>query len=111
MAVFQTRYRMFLPDASKATQCIECGKCESHCPQNIAIREELKKRGTCFRIKAQNIYMKENIFENQNRTKAFVRFFVCSDAGQQVILPLEVNDALTLLSQTTQVVLMVSTRN
>ncbi len=42
MAVFQTRYRMFLPDASKATQCIECGKCESHCPQNIAIREELK---------------------------------------------------------------------
>ena len=27
----------------QASLCIGCGKCEGHCPQNIAIREELKK--------------------------------------------------------------------
>jgi hypothetical protein len=26
-----------------ATQCVECGKCEMHCPQSIPIREMLKK--------------------------------------------------------------------
>ena len=26
-----------------ATQCVECGKCEQHCPQHIPIREMLKK--------------------------------------------------------------------
>lgn len=27
---------------ANASQCTECGKCESHCPQKIAIREQLK---------------------------------------------------------------------
>ena len=27
--------------------CIECGKCETHCPQHIAIRSELKKILAC----------------------------------------------------------------
>ena len=30
-------------DRTSASQCIGCGACEKHCPQSIAIREELKK--------------------------------------------------------------------
>ena len=30
-------------DSAFATACIGCGKCEKHCPQNIPIREMLKK--------------------------------------------------------------------
>ncbi|MBR4692565.1 MAG: 4Fe-4S dicluster domain-containing protein [Oscillospiraceae bacterium] len=33
-------------DATGASNCVGCGKCEQHCPQGIRIREELK---TCRR--------------------------------------------------------------
>jgi predicted aldo/keto reductase-like oxidoreductase len=32
-----------------ATQCVGCGKCESHCPQNIPIREKLKEADKALR--------------------------------------------------------------
>jgi hypothetical protein len=36
-------YNAFLSPAQKASSCTECGECEVKCPQNIQIREELKK--------------------------------------------------------------------
>jgi predicted aldo/keto reductase-like oxidoreductase len=36
-------YNAFLSTAQKASSCTECGECEEKCPQNIQIREELKK--------------------------------------------------------------------
>ena len=29
-------------DSAAASNCVNCGKCETHCPQHISIREELK---------------------------------------------------------------------
>ncbi len=30
------------PEPTSASQCIGCGKCEAHCPQELSIRQELK---------------------------------------------------------------------
>jgi len=34
---------MLRKNAAAASNCMECGKCEKHCPQNIPIREKLKE--------------------------------------------------------------------
>ena len=33
---------LFKKETTSASQCIECGKCEQHCPQHLEIRKELK---------------------------------------------------------------------
>ncbi|MGK0465105.1 aldo/keto reductase [Clostridium sp.] len=35
-------YNAFVNASERADKCVECGKCEEHCPQGIKIREELK---------------------------------------------------------------------
>jgi predicted aldo/keto reductase-like oxidoreductase len=32
----------YIPEKERATSCVQCGKCETHCPQGIKIREHLK---------------------------------------------------------------------
>jgi predicted aldo/keto reductase-like oxidoreductase len=36
-------------DPAFATQCIGCGKCEQHCPQNIPIRQKIKEADKVIR--------------------------------------------------------------
>ncbi len=42
------RYQIVSRLAAPASKCIECGKCESHCPQSIPIRQELKRVSALF---------------------------------------------------------------
>jgi Predicted oxidoreductases of the aldo/keto reductase family len=44
----EENYDRFLLPQQKASSCVECGKCESHCPQGISIREELKNVRAVF---------------------------------------------------------------
>ncbi len=37
------QYNIFIKDEQRASKCIECGKCEEVCPQQIPIRDMLKE--------------------------------------------------------------------
>ncbi|MBL4932533.1 aldo/keto reductase [Clostridium paridis] len=43
----KARYSSVKPE-ERAINCVECGKCESHCPQSIKIRQELKNVTALF---------------------------------------------------------------
>ena len=36
------KYTALRKTSTAASNCVECGKCEKHCPQHIEIRKELK---------------------------------------------------------------------
>jgi predicted aldo/keto reductase-like oxidoreductase len=46
---YKFTYNFRIGAKALASKCVECGKCESHCPQNIAIRKELKNVKELFK--------------------------------------------------------------
>lgn len=44
----QRSYENIVKDAGRASQCLHCGSCESHCPQHIEIIKELEKIAATF---------------------------------------------------------------
>ena len=45
-------------NATAASNCVGCGKCEQHCPQGIAIRKELKEAQKALETPAYKIFSK-----------------------------------------------------
>lgn len=46
---YKAQYNAFVNASEKPDKCVECGKCESHCPQGIKIRQELKNVKELFK--------------------------------------------------------------
>ena len=45
-------------NATTAANCVDCGKCEKHCPQNIPIRKELKEAQKALEIPLYKLFRK-----------------------------------------------------
>ena len=45
-------------NATAASNCVGCGKCEKHCPQGIPIRKELKDAQKALETPAYKIFRK-----------------------------------------------------
>ncbi len=59
-------------EAAFATQCIECGKCETHCPQQLPIRKLLKEADAALRplpYKAGIAIARKFMFRKAKKTK------------------------------------------
>lgn len=48
----------FQKEPKDARQCIECGKCEQHCPQHLSIRQHLKEAGRALQPFPYRIVLK-----------------------------------------------------
>ena len=57
-----------------ATQCVGCGRCESHCPQSIPIREKLKEADRALR--GPRVYGAQGQ-EKRKNPGSVIRGFAC----------------------------------
>ncbi|MBV7276823.1 aldo/keto reductase [Clostridium sp. PL3] len=48
LPAIKATYDFRIAQSEKPSNCVQCGKCEKHCPQSIAIREELKNLRAVF---------------------------------------------------------------
>lgn len=46
---FKENYAKFINESEKAHNCVKCGKCETHCPQHIKIRDMLEETHNTFK--------------------------------------------------------------
>jgi len=53
MERYRDFYRQVVPDAERASRCVECGSCEEACPQGIPIREKLKEVAEHFEAEGE----------------------------------------------------------
>jgi predicted aldo/keto reductase-like oxidoreductase len=43
------QYNAQVPESARPDHCVKCGRCETHCPQQIKIMSELENVATTFK--------------------------------------------------------------